>query len=47
MAREYPTDLAAMAGIFGMGEKKREAFGELFAGTIREFLQGNSRQQFQ
>ena len=24
-----------------------EAFGELFAGTIREFLQGNSRQQFQ
>ncbi|OQB94063.1 MAG: ATP-dependent DNA helicase RecQ [Verrucomicrobia bacterium ADurb.Bin122] len=47
MAREYPTDLAAMAGVFGMGEKKREAFGELFAGTIREFLQGNSRQQFQ
>jgi len=47
MAREYPTDPAAMAGIFGMGEKKREAFGETFAATIATFLETNSRQHFE
>ncbi|HEY0945640.1 MAG TPA: DNA helicase RecQ [Opitutaceae bacterium] len=46
MARDYPTDLRAMEGIFGMGEKKRAEFGETFAHAIAAFLETNPRMQF-
>ncbi len=46
MARTYPTRLSAMEGIFGMGEKKRAEFGDLFADEIAAFLENNSRQSF-
>ena len=46
MAREYPTDLPAMQGITGLGEKKRAEFGGIFAAAIGEFLQTNPRMAF-
>ncbi|MDF9826629.1 ATP-dependent DNA helicase RecQ [Ereboglobus sp. PH5-10] len=46
LAREYPTRLADMHDIFGMGEKKRAEFGETFAATIAEFLENNPRMKF-
>jgi ATP-dependent DNA helicase RecQ len=46
LAREYPTRLSEMEGIFGMGEKKRAEYGESFAAEIESFLQDNSRQSF-
>jgi ATP-dependent DNA helicase RecQ len=46
MARAYPTSVAAMDGIPGVGEKKRAEFGELFAAEIAEYLRTNSRTQF-
>ena len=46
MAREYPAQLADMEGIFGMGEKKRAEFGEIFAAAIAEFLETNPQQAF-
>ncbi|GAB5561449.1 MAG: DNA helicase RecQ [Synoicihabitans sp.] len=46
MAREYPETITAMHDIFGMGEKKREQFGELFAGEIKDHLRENSRMAF-
>ncbi len=46
MAREYPAQLADMEGIFGLGEKKRAEFGEVFAAAIAEFLETNPQQAF-
>jgi len=46
MAREYPTSVGDMAGIFGLGEKKRAEFGETFAREIAAYLETNSRQSF-
>ena len=46
MAREYPESVTMMEGIYGMGEKKRAEFGQLFADTISEFLRDNPRMQF-
>lgn len=46
MAREYPETLGAMVGVFGMGEKKRAEFGEVFATAITEFLKTNPRVKF-
>jgi ATP-dependent DNA helicase RecQ len=46
MARDYPDTLSAMEGIFGMGEKKRAEFGEVFATAIAGYLATNSRQSF-
>lgn len=46
MAREYPQGDEAMAGIFGMGEKKRAEFGETFAREISAYLRDNSRMSF-
>ncbi|MBI2498212.1 MAG: HRDC domain-containing protein, partial [Opitutae bacterium] len=46
MARDYPTRPDAMAGITGVGEKKRAEFGAIFAATIAEFLETNPRITF-
>ena len=46
MAREYPTTLKAMNGIFGMGEIKRAEFGAAFAKEIAEYLELFKRQRF-
>jgi len=35
-----------MAGITGVGEKKRAEFGEIFARSIAEFLETNPRITF-
>ncbi len=47
LAREYPVTLRDMEGIFGMGEKKRAEFGEIFAREISAYLENNSRQSFE
>jgi ATP-dependent DNA helicase RecQ len=46
MARSYPTSLAAMQGITGMGEKKRAEFGATFAAAIAEHVAAQGRQAF-
>ncbi len=46
MARDYPLRTEAMAGITGVGEKKRAEFGEIFARSIAEFLETNPRITF-
>ncbi len=46
MAREYPQSDDAMTGIFGMGQKKRAEFSEIFAREIATYLQDNSRLTF-
>jgi ATP-dependent DNA helicase RecQ len=35
-----------MTGIPGMGERKREQFGALFADEIAAYLRDNARQRF-
>ncbi len=46
MAHHYPATLAEMEGIPGVGEKKRAEFGGVFADTIAQYLQKNSRIAF-
>lgn len=46
LAREYPQTLAALEGIPGIGEKKRDEFGEIFTAAIADYLRTNSRQNF-
>ena len=46
MAREYPQSDESMANIFGMGQKKRAEFSEIFAREISSYLQDNSRMTF-
>ena len=46
LAREYPQTLAALEGIPGIGEKKRDEFGDIFTTAIADFLRSNSRQSF-
>ena len=46
MAREYPVGDEAMAGIFGMGAKKRAEYSEMFAREIATYLRDNSRMTF-
>ncbi len=46
MARDYPARLADMAGITGVGEKKRAEFGAVFAEAIAGFLETNPRVSF-
>ena len=38
MARQKPVDLWALRAVHGVGERKREAYGERFVDAIREFL---------
>jgi ATP-dependent DNA helicase RecQ len=47
LARAYPVSVAEMEGIFGIGERKREEFGEIFAREIAGYLETNSRMSFQ
>ena len=47
MARYYPSTLAAMEGIPGLGEKKRAEFGATFAAEITAYLATNSKQAFE
>ncbi|MBI2517414.1 MAG: DNA helicase RecQ [Opitutae bacterium] len=46
MAREYPTRLADLEGITGVGEKKRAEYGEIFTAAIASFLKTNPRVSF-
>ena len=46
MAREYPETINAMHDIFGMGEKKREQYGDFFAAEIANHLQDNAKMAF-
>ncbi|MFX4647042.1 HRDC domain-containing protein [Acinetobacter baumannii] len=38
MARSKPVDLWALRSVHGVGERKREAYGERFTDAIRDFL---------
>ncbi|MGY2050325.1 DNA helicase RecQ [Methylobacterium sp. JK268] len=38
MARAKPVDLWALRSVHGVGERKREAYGEAFVGAIADFL---------
>ena len=38
MARTKPVDLYALRTVHGVGERKREAYGERFVAAIAEFL---------
>ncbi len=38
MARQKPVDLWALRTVHGVGERKREAYGERFVAAIAEFL---------
>ena len=46
MARAYPTSLARLEGITGVGEKKRAEFGETFTLAIADFLKTNPKMEF-
>jgi len=46
MSREYPATVADMHDIFGMGEKKRQQFGEDFAAEIADHLKDNAKVVF-
>jgi ATP-dependent DNA helicase RecQ len=46
MAREYPETKDAMHGIFGIGEKKRDAFGTIFGEAVTAHLTEHGRQTF-
>lgn len=38
MARQKPVDLWALRAVHGVGERKRDAYGEKFVAAIGEFL---------
>ena len=46
LSREYPTDEAALLRISGVGQKKREEYGEAFLQTIRDWLETHPREEF-
>jgi ATP-dependent DNA helicase RecQ len=46
LARAYPQTLDALEGVPGIGEKKRDEFGEIFTSAIADYLRTNSRQSF-
>jgi len=46
LARQYPADEAAFAGISGVGDKKRREFGTAFLAEIAAYLQAYPRQMF-
>jgi len=43
MAKSKPVDLWALRSVHGVGERKREAYGERFVGAISEFLADGAR----
>jgi len=46
MAREYPIELDQFANITGVGARKLDEYGAVFAATIAEYLGSNSRLEF-
>jgi len=46
MARRYPTTKEALAGIFGVGQRKLQEFGAAFAAEIAAHLQAHPRVEF-
>ncbi len=46
MARQYPTSKDAMRGVFGIGEKKLEEFGTVFASVVAGHLETYPRVDF-
>ena len=46
MARQYPTVPEAMSGIFGVGEKKLQEFGSIFANEIADYLRNHPKSAF-
>lgn len=46
LSREYPSSTSELEGIFGMGEKKRAEFGQVFVDEIRLFLKTNPKIDF-
>ncbi len=46
MARDYPTTSAGFGLISGVGEKKLKEFAEVFMAEIADYLEDNSRQDF-
>jgi ATP-dependent DNA helicase RecQ len=46
LAHHYPTTVAQLEGITGIGEKKRAEFGETFTQAIATFLKTNPRLKF-
>jgi len=46
MARRYPTTKEALAGIFGVGQRKLQEFGAAFAAEIATHLQAHPRVEF-
>ena len=46
LARRYPTDENEFLAVPGIGEKKREEFGEAFLAAIATWLEENERQEF-
>jgi ATP-dependent DNA helicase RecQ len=47
MARYYPVNPEQLEGIPGMGEKKRAEFGATFVAAVADYLQNNSRLDFE
>jgi ATP-dependent DNA helicase RecQ len=45
-SRDYPVSDAALLRIPGVGEKKLDDYGRAFTEAIREWLMGNTRQEF-
>ena len=46
MARRYPATREALAGIFGVGQRKLQEFGNAFAAEIAAHLQVHPRVEF-
>jgi ATP-dependent DNA helicase RecQ len=46
LAREYPTRVAELEGITGIGDKKRAEYGEAFTAAIAAFLESNPKVSF-
>jgi ATP-dependent DNA helicase RecQ len=46
MARRYPETKKSLAGIFGVGQRKLEEFGDAFAAEIAAHLQAHPRVEF-
>jgi ATP-dependent DNA helicase RecQ len=45
-SRDYPQDAAALLRVPGVGDKKREDYGEAFLNAIRQWLAENPPQKF-
>jgi ATP-dependent DNA helicase RecQ len=46
MARRYPSTREAMRGIFGVGERKLEEYGAVFAAVVAGHLESYPRVEF-